>query len=298
MKFWVLTFFVLTQLSSLSQSDCLQIKSEDDKPVPYATISVKKKNKILIADSVGNVCGKRLQKLENGDSIFISAIGYEEYVSKFSGETIIRLKKRIVVLPEVIAVNGKGGIEEWGTKKNPSVLFGYCGRWSFREILNSTARIIYPEGDYKKAEIVSVSFYDETGKGMDVPVRIRVYLIGKDSLPYADYLNDNLIVNTKGKGWLKVNLEDKELVFPKEGLAFGIELFSNREEDYYYETQRDKNGNKYEARVYGFSLGMETEEVSTTLMKFNIWNPWRVERAISSRMCGNLVCRVKVRVWR
>ena len=236
MKIFFIIVFLLITKSSLSQSNCLQIKNEDGEPIAYATVLVKKNKKVLIADTAGNICSKTLQQIEKGDTLFISAVGYEESVAVFSGAGMVQLQIRSIVLPEAVIVKGKGKIEEWGTKKNLSILGVYDCTLSFREILNSTARIIYPEGSYKKAEIISASFYDRTGKEMNVPVRIRIYLIGKDSLPYADYLTDNVIVNTQGKGWLTVNLENKGLIFPKEGLAFSIELFARDEEYYYYST--------------------------------------------------------------
>ena len=293
--FFIIVFLFITK-SSLSQSNCLQIKGYEDEPVPYASVFVKKMNRTFIADSAGNICSKALQAIEKGDTILISAIGYHESRSVYLDESTVQLQKRDIVLPEAIIVEGKGKIEEWGTKKNPNILGGYDCTLGFIGILNSTARIIYPEGNYKKAEIISVSFYDRTGKEMNVPVRIRVYLISNDSLPYADYLTDNVIVNTQGKGWLTVNLENKGLIFPKEGLAFSIELFARDEEYYYYSTWKN-DGKKYTVKRYGVSVGMESAKTFMTLIKLDAWNPWIIHKSNINR-CGNLVCRVKVRVWR
>ena len=295
-NFLIIVFLLITE-SSLSQINCLQIKGNENEPVPYASVFVKKMNKTFIADSAGNICSKGLQAIEKEDTIFVSAVGYEESAFVFSDAMLIILQKRNILLPEVMIVDGKGKIEMWGTKKNPTPVMGYFCHWGFREILNSSARIIFPEGEYKKAEILSVAFFDETGKEQNVPVRIRVYLIGKDSLPYADYLTDNVIVETKGKGWLTTNFETYGLIFPKEGLAFGIELFATGDENYYYRTWKGSDKKKHNEKVYGFSLGMEKSETSLTLMKLDVWNPWKIDSAIP-RICGNLVCRVKVRVWR
>ena len=285
--------------SSLSQSNCLQVKGDDDKPVAYASVFIKKNKKALIADSAGTICIQGMAQIEKGDTIFISAVGYQELVSVYSGLLVIKLQKRIVLLPEVIVVNGESKTEEWGTKKNPGILGLFGCRQVFTGILSSTARIIYPEGSYKKAEIISVSFYDETGKGMNVPVRARVYLIGKDSLPIGDYLTDNIVVNTKGKGWLEVNLENKRLVFPKEGLAFAIELFATSDEYYYTEKRKTKTGKKVDDQVYGFSLAREKDINALTMTKFLAGgNKWYIERSGMGPYCGDLVCRVKVKVWR
>jgi hypothetical protein len=273
----------------------LQVKGDDDKPIPYSSVFIKKNNKVLVADSAGNICVQGIKEIKTGDTLYLSAIGYKERVLAYSGLMVIKLEKRIIQLPEVVIVNGESQTEEWGTKKDPGIIGGYFCKQGFRQILNSTARIVYPEGEFKRAEIISVSFYDETGKGIDVPVRLRVFLIGNDSLPIGDYLTDNLIVNTKGKGWLDIDLENKELVFPKEGLAFGIELFADSEE--YYYTRKVNDGKKDENKIYAFSLAREKGSKDLTMTKVNSWRKWIIERSNYSN-CGNLVCRVKVKVWR
>lgn len=282
--------------SSLSQSNSLQVKGEDGKPVPFASVFVRNKGKVFIADSTGSIPFRQESQIEKGDTIFTSAVGYHDLLSVYSGTTII-LQKRIVVLPEAVIVNGEGKIEEWGTRKNPP-LFGYGCRQVFRDFLHSTGRIIYPEGEYRKAEIISVSFYDETGKGLNVPVRIRVYFMDKDSFPTADYLTDNVIVETKGTGWLDINLENKGLIFPKEGLVFAIELFATGDEYYYTEKAKTKTGKTVETQLYGFSLAREKKHSALTMMKIPGYrNKWFIERWLNTE-CGDIVCRVKVKVWR
>src|SRR5688572_19474285 len=184
---------------SLSQLTCLQVNGEAGEPVSYVTLYFKRTGKILVTDSAGKTCLQNNQNVNPKDTILATAVGYQDAIVRIEEGTIIKMVKSIVILPELILVNGKGEEEIWGTKKNPVPFIGFGGSLGFSEVLGSTARIIYPEGEFKKAEIQSVSFYDNTGKEMNVPVRIRIFSIGKDSLPAGDYLTDNLIVDTKGK---------------------------------------------------------------------------------------------------
>jgi hypothetical protein len=293
----IIIFLLFFHYSSLSQNKCVEVISDDNKPVQYVSVIFKKDRSVFVSDDKGHLCDKFVSKIKASDTVLFTAIGFQNRELVYSGHDTVVLQRRFVVLP-VVLVKGAGVEEVWGTKKNPAPIIGYPCKWGFREILNSQARIIYPEGEYKKAEIQSVSFYDETGKGINVPVRIRVFLIGKDSLPIADYLSDNLIVNTKGKGWLKIDMKSKGLIFPKEGLAFAIELFAIGSEYYYKEERKTKTGKKINEEVYAFSLGMDNDDRNLTLMKVPGWgNSWFVDHWLSD-ICGNLVCRVKVKVWR
>jgi NADH-quinone oxidoreductase subunit H len=174
MKGKLLSIFLLVYLSSLSQTECLQVKDENDLPIPYATMVIKKNNHFFVGDSSGKFCTKFLAKVSRGDTILLSAIGYEELKTVFTSSTPIVLKQKNISLPEIIIANGEGIIETWGTKKNPGVFGGYFCSQAFSEILNSQARIIFPEGNYKKAEIQSVAFYDQTERKVAAVMQDRI----------------------------------------------------------------------------------------------------------------------------
>lgn len=292
--------FLALSISSLSQPGCLEIRNESGELVSYATVFFKGSGKVFIADSTGKICLRSYDDINSGDTILISAVGYEDKVTTVDGTRVIRIIKSYKILPEVVVVKGEGKKEVWGTRKNPAPVIGFGGRTlGFKEILNSTARIIYPEGEFKKAEIQSVAFYDAIGKEINVPVRIRVFSIGKDSFPAGDYLTDNLIVNTKGKGWLEVDLKEKGLLFPKDGLIFGVELFVDNKESYYHKNVKLEPGkSKRTVTMYGFSLAFEKGGEALTMIKFPGWgNRWHIIPSTKEGL-GNLVCRVKVKVWK
>jgi len=297
MKMVFLFISLFVYISSLSQTRCLQIHAENGAAVPYATLIVKKKNNVFTGDSAGSICSRFISSIENGDTLLISAIGYEELKTIYTGSDVFMLEQKSILLPEVMIINGEGELETWGTKRNPGPLGGFKCKHVFHEPLNSLGRIIYPDVNVRKAEIQSVAFYDETGKGIDLPVRLRIFLIGKDSLPTNDYLQENIFLSTKGKGWIEADLKGKGLVIPKEGLAIAVELFADSDEYFYKEKIRGADGKKEENRMYGFSLSREDDNGFLTLMKFSSRHRWIVER-FDSRSCGNIVSRVKVKVWR
>lgn len=296
MKGIFLLIFFLVYLSSLSQIDCLQIKNESGQPIKYATISIGNNKAYLIGDSSGRACKKSSNFIQKGDTLFVSAVGYHsKRIVYQSGETIF-LKTNIVTLPGVILVKGEGKNEVWGTKGNPG-LFGFGSSIGFGFTGSIIGRMVFPEGNVVQAKVQSVSFYDSKGKGLDVPVRLRIYAIGKDSLPLGDYLNDNIIVRTKGKGWLEINLMDKDIYMTKEGLIFAIELFADDVNYYYLRKDKLNTGKKISTKMYGISLGTEKTKEFLSVFKFNSATPWIIDRVMSNSS-GNIVCRVKLKVWR
>jgi len=297
MKRFFLFISLFIYKSSLSQTGCMQVIDENNAPVPYVTAMVKIRNSVFTGDSLGRICSVSDSFIKNGDTIFMSAIGHENLKEVYTGKKVFVLKRKYILLPEVVIVKGEGIFETWGTKRNAGSAGGFRCRQVFHQATYSLARIIYPDADVKKAEILSIAFYDETGKGIDVPVRLRIFLIGEDSLPTNDYLQENIFLSTKGKGWIEAKLEEKGLMILKEGIAIGVELFANSDEYFYTEKIKNGNGKKQENKLYGFSLARESDDGFLTLTKFNSWRSWVVER-FNHHNCGNLVCQVKVKVWR
>ncbi len=179
MRIFFFIWILFIAKSSLSQNTCVVFQNELSQPVAYVSVSVKP-GYIMVGDSTGKLCTDF--SLFLNDSVMITAIGYENKkvsISELKGT--ISLSQQSVILPEVILVSGEGNSETWGTKENPG-LFGYGCSNSFRNPDQSIGRIVFPEGIYKKATIEAVSFYDKTGKNMASPVRLRIFLLGKDSL--------------------------------------------------------------------------------------------------------------------
>lgn len=278
--------------SSLSQVNCLRIVSSDHHPLPYTSVS-KENDYFIIADSAGQICSSKRQRIKDGDTIFVSAIGHIEKKIIFHNDDSIMLDKVIRQLPEIIIVNGTPEEQIWGTIAKPR----YNCAEGFQKPDQSFGRQFFPEVKCRKAEIQSVAFYDDTrqhssGNAFNVPVRLRIFLLGKDSLPYADYLDDNIIINSIGKGWLSFDLSDKGLVVPPEGIAVAIELFSDREDFYFQRKIKDKGWET----MYGFFLAKAREDEPRTVFKIKQFNRWFKERGNTG--CGNLVCRMKVKVWK
>lgn len=288
--------FLFFQFSSLSQSSCLQIINENNHPVKYASVTVGNNKAYLIGDSSGNVCLRPLTRFQTGDTLFVSAVGHKNLRIIYNGENRISLETNPVILTEVVLVNGEGVEEVWGTTDKPG-LFGFGGGIGFGFSGSIIGRMIFPEGNFVLAKIQSVSFYDRIGKELNVPVRLRIFQMGKDSLPDKDYLRDNIIIDTKGKGWLEIDLKEQNIYMPREGLIFALELFAN-DTDYFYERKEKTNsGKKVVDTLYGVRFGCERKNGFSTLVKFNAVTPWMIDRVLPI-YAGNLVCRVKVKVWR
>src|SRR5687767_6108961 len=118
MKMVFLFISLFVYISSLSQTRCLQIHAENGAAVPYATLIVKKKNNVFTGDSAGSICSRFISSIENGDTLLISAIGYEELKTIYTGSDVFMLEQKSILLPEVMIINGEGELETWGTKRN------------------------------------------------------------------------------------------------------------------------------------------------------------------------------------
>ncbi|MBL7732065.1 MAG: hypothetical protein JNM88_12865 [Chitinophagaceae bacterium] len=267
----------------------------DDKPVQYVSGTIKKDRSFYVSDSNGFFCERLLSKIKAGDTILFSAIGYKQRELVYDGSDNIVLIREFPLLPEIVLVKGEGEVEVWGTRKTPSLFGGYCSMGFSDILVQAMGRVVYPEGRFRKAEILSVSFYNTKGEENGIPVRLRIYTLGKDSLPVADYLMENIINDTKRKGWVTFDLKDKGLHMPEDGLSICLEMFADSEDLYHMEKVRIGERQVIEKRFYGFGFGMESGGKST-VMKFNEWTPWQFLQ--SANPCGDVVCKVKVRVWR
>ncbi len=294
--YWTLLFLINFQNISFCQKNCIRVIDNHNNAVQYVSGTFKKDNSFYVSDSNGLFCERFVSKIKNGDTVLFTAIGFKKRQLIYSGNDSVVLIKELPILPEVVLVKGEGKNEVWGTKKNQPLVTGYCRLGFVENVVQALGRIVYSEENFKKAEIVAVSFYNAKDHSINIPVRLRIYNIGKDSLPVKDYLTENMVIDTKEKGWITFNLKDKGLLMPKEGLVFCLEMFANSEDLYQVEKIRTGKKKFVERKVYAYSFGME-KGGSLTVMKFNQWTPWQVFRT-GNHPCGDVVCRVKVKVWR
>lgn len=302
MRISIIIICLLIARSSLSQTCKIEFKNEAAERVPYVSVYSIKTGHGGVADTLG-ILWIDPSVLNPEDSVLITALGYED--RQLVWRELLKpvfLKRKFIVLPEVVIVHGCGIIETWGTREDPGIL-GYNCSQAFVAPDQSFGRIIYPEGQFQKAVIESVSFYDKEGKAIDAPVRLRIFLLGKDSLPVQDYLTENIIVRTPGTGWLTVDLRNRELVVPEQGLAFVLELFDFDNSLFYTQKVKvkDLEGRKFHTRQprYGFRMAREKNSGGLTLWRLHGrggWKRWGTNK--KSNDCGDAVCRIKVRVWR
>ena len=114
-----LLFFHYSSLSQFIKK--VNITDAEQKPVPFATIEIWKKNKAFFPDENGLI-DLSVFKLNETDTLLFSAIGYEDFRECYARlDSNVVFQRQIVDLPEAIIYNGEWIKENWELKKNPDL---------------------------------------------------------------------------------------------------------------------------------------------------------------------------------
>lgn len=200
---------------------------ETHNPLPFATIVNHTKHLLLFSDKFGNAN----TKFENGDSINISYVGYDNIIFIFKKQNIQNyilhqkndLLKTVEIKPcEKIKYLENNNLEN----DNPEAEFGGL-QWNFPSTNAKVAVMVKPSFDI--AYLNSFSFWLVHNAGAPkiailAPLKFFFYKILDSSLLPGELIsNRQIIYFPKKEGKQTVTLDSLHLRIPENGMYVGIE---------------------------------------------------------------------------
>ena len=186
--------------------------------LPYSSVAWNK-DLGLVTDSSGKV---GIPDISLIDSLVVESLGYEQKVFYRSeipttGHLLVKLKPRIIELPEVVVWKVKN-LKEYGitVRKEGYTYFKNATCTNFQ----MAVKII---GYINPSKLESVSYYLSSSSQGSMPFRIRIYEINDQGLPGKDLLNENIIVHDYKKGnWNSFYLSEYNIEIP--GIGFFVAM--------------------------------------------------------------------------
>jgi len=260
------TFFIFSLIfyfnSSFGQNIELKgkiIEVENQKPLPFATIEIKKLHIGTIANKNGEFHLITTSQNLKTDTIEFTYLGFDKKrISIFDfinlQDKTINLDVKFIDVGETIITPKKLKTIELGIKaKKPD------GKQITSIYDNKIGN--YIENKKKKAGwIKSVSYYIFDLGHPETPFRVRIYeLDSVNKCPGKDLLTENVIAYASEPGWFTIDLSEYNIVFPKNG-AFIVMEWINNGDSFMYETEafrRNQNGEKIREKreFYGQVIG-------------------------------------------
>lgn len=264
-------FFFLINLFSYGQKNGKEIIILDSlsyKPIQFANIKYLKSEYGTFSDSLGlfNFNKKVSEK------VLISVLGYENKIifNKNIKDTIL-LRPKTIVLDEIsINTNSK---QNYGyhTKNGK-----YIGSFIKRAVI---AVYIKNENPNIKKLIHSLNFkIKKRGKFLSI-VRPHLYSVNqKTNMPDKDLLDYNLLFKQqkRGKSTINIDINDKYIIFPKEGFFIALEWVGNTEDIDFSFSEKKSNGNNISTVMTSFNnekiiwVPMELSENKSIFANFGV----------------------------
>jgi hypothetical protein len=300
----IILCLLVFQFSSLSQSvKKINITDAEQKPVPYATIEVWKKNKAFFANENGLVDLSAF-KLNETDTLIFSAIGFKDFRESYARlNSQVVLQRQIVDLPEVIIYDGEWIKENWGTKEKPGLFFNSfgCG-YGLAGPGSQIGKVVKRKPGVKNAYLYKISFFTTYAEKTRTPVRLRIYAIDKNGLPGKDLLMSSKIEKLdKGSGWLSFDLSEDPVRFINDSIIIAAEYFETDAKNYitFKYTYKDKNGQtRKETGVrYGGSFSGNREGEAGDIIEKAPGLGWLKFVGVTKLKCENLVVQVWVKYY-
>jgi len=257
MKKIILLSLVLKIIMVSAQEKKIKIlNSENKKPISYANIKFLKSKK----GTFSNEKGIFLINNNEIDSLLISVLGYEDKVLSVS-----KIKDTVFLIPKTITLKEI-------TLSNKKAEYGYFkknGKF-IRSALNRVIVAMYiPNKNKQKNEFITHLHYRIKKFGNELST-VRPHLLSVNKLtknPDKEILNENIIIDINEKNKiLSIDITDKNIKFPKEGIFVALEWVGNTKNlGFGYSKLADKDDSYY--------------AVLTSLeYKKNIWVPLTPEK--------------------
>ncbi len=246
--------FLFISFLSFSQDQTARgviLDKETRAPIPYVNIAILESTFGTSSDESGSYL-LEIKKLDLSKYVKLSSLGYRD--TTLTIQNFIKLKEVLLTpiaeqLSEVVIsekfeektmvvnpINEEDLSSGFGTNaKNPWIIALYMPYDS-----------IYDDINYLK----SVRFHFGNYKNKRSKFRLRMFSIGKDSLPDKDILKSNVIIDLKKKQkFADIDISDQNLVFPTGGIYIAFEWlyipYNEEKVTYVFEDKKNVKGVQY-----------------------------------------------------
>ena len=254
------------------------LDAETKVPIPYVNISILD-SQIGTSSHEDGSFSLEINKEDINKVVKLSSLGYEVSkipISLFLKSDEVFLQPLVEQLDEVV-VSEK--FEEKTLVVNELNEEDLCQGYGSSAQNPWLLSLYFPfNQDYEDIDFIkSVRLHFGNFKNKKAKFRLRLFSIGKDSLPYKDLLKENIIVSLKKKQKIvDVDISDYSIIFPREGFYVAFEWlyipYNEEEVTFHF----GKNNKKKEKRLkYNPTLSGTCEEESR--FKVAIYNSgqWR-----------------------
>lgn len=210
----ILALFLLANLFSFSQIKG-KVVDEKNQPIPFVNIAVQNENIGTTSEENGEFL---IHESDKNKNLIFSALGFDKKVIKATENLQVILKASEIQLDEVVVIKKFGTKEIEIGKISDKVL----------QAFDNQSRIdikYFPYlPKYKKTKFINrISIFTDS-KIENATIKLHFYKLDTNGFPGEELLNTDYIVTLK-KGTIKntYNLENFNLVMPKEGVFVGFE---------------------------------------------------------------------------
>ncbi|MBC2846014.1 carboxypeptidase-like regulatory domain-containing protein [Winogradskyella flava] len=248
--FLLIPFFVLSQEHKASG---LVLDKDTKAPVPYVNISILKSQMGTSSDEDGSY-SLIIKREDLEKKVKLSSLGYKDttfVVSDFLKFDKIELSSLSEELEEVmIKENFKEKFLVINNVKKKYIVGGIGG-------LNYAPYIFalhFPfKKDYSEIDVIDKAkvhlnkvHFLGGNRSMPSKFRFRLFSVGKDSLPGADLIKEDIIITTvKNQREVEIDLSEYNLTFSEEGVYVAIEWLYIPFNAYEYTYTKRKSNKKY-----------------------------------------------------
>jgi hypothetical protein len=256
MKFIFQFLFLTATIFLQAQTNKIIGKVVDEKtsePIPYATLEYYEGQKGLVCDERGFFVLDTTKFNKQGKFI-VNALGFEKKNVPISN-LLVPYQPVIKLTPKSFELNTAEVVAD--KKMNVLKMGNYFKRTASSFVADPGFQVAVKIVPKQEMFLLNVNYYISKRNNSRTPFRIRIYEVGDDGLPGEDLLKENLIVSfEKKKGWFKIDLMDKNILIPENGIFVAMEwLYSS----YYSETVNEKFP-RFGKKPNGQSLGIIIKE--------------------------------------
>ncbi len=275
--------------------------SEDHTSLSYATVVNYSKHSLLFADEQGNLSAN----FQNGDSIGISYVGYDDLDTRFDSTNMqpysLSSKKQLMQSVRVQSCKKWKNVDYSNLTGDPSArAFGGVS-WDKRAMNAKIAVMLKPPGKPGRLNAFSIWLKKNIAApkiSVRAPIKFSFYDIDVDSLPGELISNRQVIYLPKKEGKQTIRLDSMHLKIPAKGMYLCIEYVMN--EKYEWPVRYIDTSKGIDTTIMGYGASLDGIFATDFVVAFynyyeDSWHfPGNNDRSVLHRIHGSIKCEAEI----